>query len=130
MREEIKKVLEMLEQGKVTAAQAGELLEAMQVLGDDKPAAASDMPRRMLKIKVVSDDGDNVDIKIPMTLVNAGLNIGKSFAGRAGDDNEALKDLDWDQLNMAINQMMAEGSIGDIVTVDSKDGDSVRIWLE
>ena len=129
MKEEIKKVLEMLENGKINAAQAGELLEAMQILGDEKPAAV-DASRRLLKIKVVSNDGDNVDIKIPMTLVNAGMNIGKSFAGKAGDNNEAIKDLDWDQLNMAINQMMADGTVGDIVTVDSKDGDSVRIWLE
>lgn len=130
MKDEIKKVLEMLENGKINSTQAGELLEAMQVIGDDKPAPAADAPRRLLKIKVVSNDGDNVDIKIPMTLVNAGLNIGKNFAGKAGDNNDALKDLDWDQLNSAINQMMAEGSVGDIVTVDSKDGDSVRIWLE
>lgn len=130
MKEEIKKVLEMLEKGTINAAQAGELLEAMQVLGDEKAAAVTDTPRRLLKIKVVSDDGDNVDIKIPMTLVNAGLNIGKNFAGKAGENNDAIKDLDWDQLNLAINQMMADGTVGDIVTVDSKDGDSVRIWLE
>lgn len=130
MKEEIKKVLEMLENGRINAAQASELLEAMQVLGDDKPAAAVDAPRRLLKIKVVSHDGDNVDIKVPMTLVNAGMNIGKNFVGKAGDNNEAIKDLDWDQLNSAINQMMADGTVGDIITVNSKDGDSVRIWLE
>lgn len=130
MKEEVRKVLEMLGQGKINATQAEELLEAMQVIGDEKPETPGDMARRLLKIKVVSDDGDNVDIKIPMTLVNAGLNIGKNFAGKAGDENEALKDLDWDQLNTAINQMMADGTIGDIVTVDSKNGDSVRIWLE
>jgi hypothetical protein len=131
MREEVKKVLEMLEQGKINATQAAELLEAMQVMDDARPAAtAADSPRRMLKIKVISDDGDNVDIKIPMTLVSAGLSLGKNFAGKASGDNEALKDLDWDQLNVAINQMLADGTIGDIVTVDSKNGESVRIWLE
>ena len=102
----------------------------MQLLGDDKKTPAADAPRRTLKIKVVSHDGDNVDVKIPMTLVNAGLNIGKNFASKASGDNEAIKDIDWDQLNTAIDQMMADGTVGDIVTVDSHDGDTVHIWLE
>jgi hypothetical protein len=130
MKDEIKKVLEMLEKGKINAAQAAELLEAMQVLGDEKPSPALSNARRMLKIEVLSVKGDKVDIKVPMMLVSAGLSIGKSFAGQAAGSNEALKDLDWDQLSQAINQMMADGSTGDIVTVLSAEGDSVHIWLE
>jgi hypothetical protein len=130
MKDEIRKVLDMLEKDKINAAQAAELLEAMQVLGDDKPAAAAGNARRLLKIEVLSVKGDKVDIKVPMTLVSAGLSIGKSFAGQAAGSNEALKDLDWDQLSLAINQMMTDGSAGDIVTVLSAEGDSVHIWLE
>lgn len=132
MKEEIRKVLEMVEQGKISSAQAGELLEAMG-LEDD---AAPEVPvrkteqKRLLKISINSADGDKVDVKVPISLLQAGMGIGKNFAASAGQDNPAMKDLDWDQLMIAVNQMVEDGTSGEIVTVDSADGDHVKIWLE
>ena len=132
MKEEIRKVLEMVEQGKVNSAQAVELLEAMGLNDDAAPEKAVRKPeqKRLLKISVNKTGGDKVDVKVPISLLQAGMGIGKNFAVSAGQDNPAMKDLDWDQLMLAINQMVEDGTSGEIVTVDSAAGDHVKIWLE
>lgn len=130
MKEELKKVLELVEQGKVTSAQAAELIDAMGITDEQSMAVSAKTAKRMLKIHVISKDGDKVDVKLPISLLKAGMGIGKTFAVSAGGDNEALKQLDWDQLMLAINQMIEDDELGEIVTVDSADGDNVKIWLE
>lgn len=131
MKEEVRKVLDMLENKIITADQAAQLLDAMDAGEDEsKETSFRTASKRQLHIKVLSDDGGkNVDIKVPMSMVKAGMGIGKGFVGKAGENNEAIKDLDWDNLNDAIGQMAEDGTVGEIVSVN-KDGKSVKIWME
>lgn len=130
MKEELKKVLELVEQGKITSAQGAELIEAMGI--GDSPASGTPAPamRRMLKIHVISGKGDKVDVKLPVSLLKVGMGFGKAYAVKAGGENEALKQLDWDELMVAVNQMIEDNELGEIVTVTSADGDTINVWLE
>lgn len=132
MKDELKKVLDMVELGKITSAQAAELIEAMG-MGDVQSSPATTKPaKRMLKVHVISAGGDKVDAKLPVSLLKAGIGIGKSFvvSGAEGTNNEALKQLDWDQMMVAIDQMIEDDELGEIVTVNSAGGDTVKVWLE
>ena len=129
MREELRKVLDLIEQKTITAAQAAELLEAMGV-DEDRPIPLRPDKKRLLKVDVLSADGDKVDIKVPVSLLRAGMGMGKNFAMSSSHDNEAMKQLDWDDLMTSVEQMIEDGDTGEIVTVNSANGDKVRIWLE
>ncbi len=134
MKEEVRKVLQLLQDGKVDAAQAAELLDAMGALDEDaedtgKSVAArkARAKKRILRIHVESEDGDDVNVRIPMSLASAGLGIARSYGGEGA---EALKNLDMDQVMEAVEEMIENGESGEIVNVSSADGDTVRIWLE
>ncbi|MDI9507659.1 MAG: hypothetical protein QM208_04480 [Bacillota bacterium] len=136
MSEERMKILDMLSQGIITASEANELLKNLdekkiEVNGKTmtegqylKSAAA-----KFLYIEAKSHDGDNVNVTIPLSLIKAAVKMGNiqgiidkslswsSFA------NEAI-DID------LILQCIESGTTGNIVSMDSKEGDSVRIYIE
>jgi len=63
-------------------------------------------------------------VNLPMALVKAGLKMGMKMPQVSG--NAALEDIDFQEV---INLVEA-GMVGEIVTVDSADGDHVRIFVE
>ena len=138
MKEEVLKVLEMLQQGLVTAEQAAQLIEAMETPPREEPSMDSSLEtpvagqkkKHRLRIIVTSPKGNNVNIKIPTRLVTAGVKIGKYFSkGKDGADN-AMKDLDWEELGAAVRQMIEDNEEGEIMDIVSEDGENVKIWLE
>ena len=78
----------------------------------------------MLKIIVDSVDGDKVRINLPMPLVELYLSSGLDMPEVKG--NKALANLDLEQ----IFKMVEQGVIGELMTVESSDGDTVRIVVE
>ena len=130
MKEEIRKVLEMLEKGQVNSSQAAELLEAMDAFGSKQDSPAAAPKKRMLRIKAISADGKKVNVKVPASLIGSGINIGRYFNEQNMRHNEAVNDLDWSKLSDAVNQMLADDEAGEIVKVTTEDGDHVEISLE
>ena len=78
----------------------------------------------MLRIVVNSADGDTVRVNLPMALVQVAMDCGMEMPQISG--NEALKHIDWNQVMAMINR----GVIGNLVEVESSDGDIVRIFVE
>ena len=79
MSDERRQILEMLAQGKITATEAENLLDA---IGDnsEKPSGAETIsaPRRIARhLRVLVDDGDeHVDIRVPLQMLRAGIKLG------------------------------------------------------
>lgn len=136
MKEEVMKILGMLEQGTITAAQAAQLMEAMDIAGGAGGAGTPDetvtlrKSKRKLRIVVTSPKGENVNIKIPAKLITAGVKIGKYFSKHTDGSNDAMQDIDWEELNSAVQQMIDENAEGEIIDVQSEKGDNIKIWLE
>ena len=78
----------------------------------------------MLRITVDSADGDRVRVNLPLALMEAALELGLEMPQLAGSD--ALKSIDFAKLM----QLVQQGAIGNLVEVDSADGDTVRIFVE
>ena len=130
--EETRQVLELLSQGKVTVPEAEQLLQAVNT-----PEAAVEKkgePRyfRILVNKPAQDGkkAENVNIKVPMTVVRGGLRLTALFPMMSkkkiqmGDGTE----LDLSKINYADLEAMIK-DIGEL-TVDV-DGDAqVRIRCE
>lgn len=130
MKEEVRKVLDMLENGQLTAAQASELLDAMGSFDDSATTKAAPAGKRMLRIKIFSANGEKVNLKVPAAVVGAGTNVAKYFAGHNHGKNDSIKNVDWGQLSASVNQMLDDGSVGEIINIESENGDKVLIWLE
>lgn len=93
----------------------------VKLLEPDRKKNISDM---ILRIVVCSADGDNVRVNLPMGLVKAGLEMGMQMPEIGGGD--ALKNIDLKQLLEAAES----GAVGNLVEVESADGDVVKIFVE
>ena len=83
-----------------------------------------DIDKMMFKVVVDSKKGDRGRVNLPMPLVRLGISIGMKLPQIT--QNEALRDLDIE----SILKLVESGAIGQIVDVDSSDGDRVRIVVE
>ena len=88
------------------------------------PAERKDMKDMLLRITVDSADGDRVRVNLPMALVEIAMEIGMEMPQING--NEALKGVDLKK----VLEMVRLGCVGNLVEVDSADGDKVRIFVE
>lgn len=133
--EEKMRVLKMVEEGTITAEQAQELLRAMEEPADafeEKDWGVApireDIPYedRMLRIMVDSHDGDRIRVQFPVKAIKAILKVtGKLPIQMSGD----MEGIDMEAMTEAVIQCLDSESIGDIVTVDSADGDHVRVFI-
>jgi hypothetical protein len=141
MSEERKRILQMVAQGKITVDEADELLTA---LAERAPAAsagsagAANSPPRYLRVQVTQDGGDNVNIRVPLALVRAGVRLGAVIPKQARDEvDSALKDkgIDFD-LSKADPKKIEElvAALSDLtVDVNSEEGgkkEHVRVFCE
>ena len=104
-----------------------ELLEGKQELPAVRvlpPAERKDLKDMMLRITVDSADGDRFRENVPMALVEVAMEIGMEMPQINGQD--ALKGIDMNK----VLRLVREGLVGNLVEVDSADGDKVRIFVE
>ena len=129
MKEEIKKVLDMLKEGKINNGEAAELLEALRENKVEEEAIPlSKKKKRFLKIRVTKGEKPQVNVTIPFSLVNWGLNL----ASKLGKNNVNVEGkeipIDMDELNKAMNDPEFSGKIVDVV--DEEKGEHVEIEIE
>ncbi len=128
MKEEIKKVLEMLEEKKITSEEAAELLEALrETKEEENTTPLSTKKKRFLKIRVTKGEKPKVNVTIPFSLVNWGLNL----ASKLGKDSVNIEGkeipIDMDELNKAMNDPEFTGKIVDVV--EEEKGEHVEIEI-
>ncbi|HNZ50728.1 MAG TPA: hypothetical protein PK087_03475 [Bacilli bacterium] len=139
MNEERMKILEMLAEGLISAAEANELLSTLdktkvEINGKEvkEVQVLKKSSSKFLYVKALSSEGDRVNLKLPLALVKATLKSGngENFLGKMkinGMDNEFVKDaIDYELIMQYIENDMD----GNIVDVESAAGDSVNIYIE
>lgn len=138
--EERMKILQMVQEGKISPEDAAQLLEAINVssapsnasstrrasapfepLGPEGPLGPGRKPR-FLRVRVTDTDTGRprVNVRLPISMVSVGLKMGSKFAPQ-------VEGLDANQLM----QLIENGEIGPIVdVVDEDDGEHVEVFLE
>ncbi|WP_201716660.1 SHOCT-like domain-containing protein [Rossellomorea arthrocnemi] len=129
MKDEISRVLTLVEEGKIDKEKASELINILQV--KDQPELATikkEVPygNKMLKIRVNSDEGDNVNVNLPINLVKAVLKVGTNIAEKIPQAERYVKDINVDLLIDAIENELD----GQIVDITSANGDKVFVVIE
>ncbi|OBZ12792.1 hypothetical protein [Bacillus sp. FJAT-26390] len=143
MKEEIGKVLSMMQEGKIDSNTASELIDApkekqaahtsqaVQMLGKPdyfkkQSSASGRYLDKTLKIRVTSQENDNVNINLPIKLVKAVLGAGHSIASNIPQAAKYVKDIDIDLLIDAIENELD----GQIIDIRSGEKDTVTVVIE
>jgi len=136
MSEETRKVLEMLSSGKITVQEAEQLLQAVKFSTSEETNADKKADPKYFRILVnkPASDGkkaENVNIKVPISVVRGGLRLSSVFPGLLAKKKIQLDngtELDLSKIHYADLEAMIK-DIGEL-TVDV-DGDAqVRIRCE
>jgi hypothetical protein len=123
-------ILQMVKEGTISVEDGIKLLEA---LGVQNTQTQSVQPvinvnpaggRKMLRVIVDSAKGDVVRINVPTSLVKAGLNLSSQL--KIDGSPVDMKGVDVDMIMAAIE----EGATGEIVNVESAEGDTVKIFID
>ena len=141
MSEDRARILKMVADGKISVKEAEELLDALQQhnKGDSKMVSEqASQPKKTLKylrVKVDSREGDNVNVKVPLGLLRAGIKLSALMPKHASDKvkhhlHDHGVDVDLNDVRPQDIEQIIE-HLGDMeVNVDSKDGDTVRVYCE
>ena len=84
-----------------------------------------DFDKMMLKMAVLSAQGDIVNINLPLVLLKAALDSGMQMMNMSGN-SEALKNVDFKAVLLAAET----GVFGKLMEVKSAAGDTVEIYIE
>jgi hypothetical protein len=134
MSNDRRKILEMLAGGKITPDDAERLLSKIgggrDESSEERPVPdGGNRPLKYLRVLVDSNDGDKVNVRVPIPLVRTGLMLTTMIPTAASDelrkqgvDLSGLSGLNGDELIEALRDLN--------VDVDSADGDSVRVFCE
>jgi Asp-tRNA(Asn)/Glu-tRNA(Gln) amidotransferase B subunit len=148
MSEDRARILNMLAEGKINAEEAERLLDALDarttapaatvpglsaIKGD--PAPLINALPKFLHVKVDGDEGEKVDVKIPLALVRSGLKLTSLIPPQAMEqlnsqmaesgmsiDFNNFKPEDIDELIEALREME--------INVDGSKGEKVRVYAE
>ncbi|WP_053366547.1 SHOCT-like domain-containing protein [Bacillus sp. FJAT-27245] len=129
MKEEISRVLTMVQEGKIDADQGSELIQVLKEKDEtgstlvEKPTKYLD---KTLKIRVLSAEGDNITANLPIKLIKVVLMAGHSIAASIPQSEKYVKEID---INLIIEAIENELD-GQILDVKSANGDTVSVIIE
>jgi len=129
MKEEITKVLTMVQEGKIDAEKGSELIQVLkekEETGNKFLKKSTAYLDKMLKIRVVSTENDNVKVNLPIKLVKLVLMAGHSIAASIPQSEKYVKDID---INLIVEAIENELD-GQIVDIKSANGDTVSVIIE
>jgi len=119
--EERLKILKMVQDGKISAEEGFQLIEALEDSSSlVQPAARG--AGRWLRVRVTDTNTGKVrvNVRLPLTVVSAGLKMGAKFSPE-------VEGLDVEQLMGFVKS----GETGQVVDVfDDQDGEHVEVFIE
>lgn len=127
MNDEIRRILTMVENGKLTSDQAAVLSDSFEEKIEKKPLL-EDSPylNRLLKVRVHSETNDNINVNVPIRLVKVLLQTGIGIASKIPQAQTYTENIDVELLLAAIDSEL----VGEIVNAKLANGDSINIYVE
>lgn len=123
MKEEVKRILKMVEDGKIDLDKATELIEAINKPVDMQQLSVSENKDKMLKVRVISATNDTVNVNVPVKILKAVGNAVNTIKIPGISDQEGI------DIKM-IMEAIDSGLEGKIVDVKSSNGDIVEVIIE
>lgn len=126
MSVEVERILRMVEEGKINAAEGTELIQIMKDEAKEASQRTQSYSKKSIRIKVLEENVTKVNITVPLKLVQLFLNIGKSITQSIPDAEKYLQDVDLDIISEAIEEQIE----GNIIDLETEEGDRVLISIE
>lgn len=123
MKEEVKRIFKMVEEGKIDSDKATELVEALNKPSDVQQLPATGNLEKMLKVRVLSATNDTVNVNVPVKFLKA---IGNAVNNIKIPGISEQEGIDVKMIMEAIDS----GLEGKIVDVKSSNGDLVEVCIE
>ena len=101
MREEVKQILKMVEEGRITAEEAEKLIDVLKPDdggGTSLISSTDDDYGKFLRIKVVENGNDKVNVNVPLSLVEVGIKLATQLGAEYEPKLQALKDIDFNEI--------------------------------
>ncbi len=129
--EERLKILRLIQEGKISAEDGINLLEALEAGARRNQTAVPPVPpppppirnqARFLRVRVTDTDTGKVrvNVRLPVSVITAGMKMGARFSTE-------VEGMDMEQLMEYVNS----GETGQIVDVyDDEDGEHVEVFIE
>ncbi len=147
MADKKRRILEMLAEGKINAAEANRLLELLESPAGSEGGASNTSQmhkgqRKYLRVVVQPDpegktgtDVEQVNIRVPMTLLYAGIKLAAFMPSDAAHQvNDALrnKGIDMDVGNLKVEDLEPLiDALGDLeIDVQKDSKERVRVYVE
>ncbi|PAV28247.1 hypothetical protein CIL05_17935 [Virgibacillus profundi] len=125
MNEEIAKVISMVQEGKVDADEAAEIIAALKQNESPKETTGNYLDKT-LKVRIQSKQRDDVKVNVPLRFVNALLRMGQGVASNIPNMNKYAGDIDMDLIIQAIDNEVS----GKIVDIQTGDGELIAVYIE
>jgi hypothetical protein len=126
VNDERMQILKMVQEGTITAEEAGKLLSALDAGSKEPPGANRDGKNRWIRVRVtdLKTGKRKVSVNIPLGLAEVGARLGMRFGAKQG--------VDMGDVNLTeILNMVRDGSQGKLVDVeDEEDGEHVEVFVE
>lgn len=138
MSSEKSKILQMVRDGKISAEDGLELLNALEDAGDRAPNVEKIKKDRFLRVRVNSAE-TKVNVNIPLNLLKVASNLVNMGVGlipteaRREMENQGIDitKIDFDELVKLIDQGLLDGKLVDVDTEDEKEGRTkVEVYVE
>ena len=85
-----------------------------------------DVNKLTLKIKMISGDGDKLNVNLPIPLIKLLISQGLNLSDVTSDKKEKLKDIDLNKILSLVDQ----GVLGELVNIESADNDKIVVVVE
>lgn len=129
MNEEVFIILKMVEDGKISATKAKDLIDALGHTSKNTEAiTAKRYEDKFLKVEVLSHEGDKVNVKLPIKVIKEVIKV----TGKLPISTyiEGMDGIDIDELMNTLVSCLDNELIGEIVDICSSEGDTVKIVID
>ncbi|WP_066874476.1 SHOCT-like domain-containing protein [Clostridium mediterraneense] len=129
MNEEIMRVLKMVEESKISADKAKDLIDA---LGDTSKNTEVTISKKyedkFLRVKVLGHDGDKVNVQLPIKVIKEIISVGGKLP--ISTFIKGMDEVDMSELMNTLASCLENEAIGEIVDICSSEGDIVKVTIE
>lgn len=136
MSNEKLRILEMIEQGKISAMDGLDLLKAIESPVETKAKTSPNLSNRFLRVRVSgSTSVKKVDVNIPLSLVQVASNLMKFIPKEAQDQMKEkgidLSTIDFNEILHLIDEGLTDGKLVDVEINDEKEGEmQVEVYVD
>jgi len=120
MKEDILRIMKMVEEGKIDSSKASDLIEAIKTSEEKDRTVPVNYNEKMLKIRV-SGGKDKVNVNMPVKVIRS---IGGAIKSIPAMKEHADIDI------QAILEAISNGLEGEIVNISTEDGETVTVIIE